>query len=106
MSTRAHPLLVALIVFLSWHGKISAAQPQPQSPAQAASVASQVGSASTGADYQDVDPSQQENVSAPLHVLIAYGVVWLVLFGYVIALWRRQADLQAELQQTAQQGSG
>ncbi|MBI4236596.1 MAG: CcmD family protein [Chloroflexi bacterium] len=39
----------------------------------------------------------------PVFVFVAYAVVWLLLFGYVFYLARRQADVRAEIAELRQE---
>ena len=41
-------------------------------------------------------PSQEELPAAPL-VMTAYAAAWLVLFGYVVSIWRRLARVEREM---------
>jgi CcmD family protein len=51
--------------------------------------------AATEGGYRDVVPVEQ--VSAPLYVGLAYGVIWVVLAAYLLHLWRRQGRLAARV---------
>ena len=47
-----------------------------------------------------------EQVSAPLFVVIAYSVIWIALVGFVVSVWRRQRQLERELETLRQQLEG
>jgi CcmD family protein len=47
-----------------------------------------------------------EQVSAPLFVVIAYSVIWIALVGFVVSVWRRQRQLERELEILRQQLEG
>jgi len=47
-----------------------------------------------------------ETVSAPLVVSLAYGFMWLLVAGFLLAIWRRNQSLQAELSSARQQLAG
>jgi CcmD family protein len=73
----------------------------PMLPAWIASVTALLLSASAWAadpEYQPYTPETGEAVSAPLFVVIAYSAIWLVLVGFVVAVWRRQREVQRELE--------
>ncbi len=60
-----------------------------------------IASAAEG-DYQPYQPGASgEAVSAPLFVVIAYSAIWLVLVGFVVMVWRRQREVQRELERLA-----
>lgn len=72
-----------------------------------AHAALSVQSAATGngnAGYRDVVPAEQ--VSAPLYVGLAYGLIWVVLMVYLIVLERRQGRVAAELERLQRQLEG
>lgn len=51
-----------------------------------------------GPEYEPYRPSSGEaEVSAPLHVVLSYGIIWLVVLLFVASVWHRQRKLQAEL---------
>jgi|GEM_PF-4403639 CcmD family protein len=52
-----------------------------------------------GGEYEAFKPGMSQNVNVPLFVVIAYSVIWIVLLGLLVALWRRQGRLNAELEQ-------
>ena len=50
-------------------------------------------------EYTAYDPSTaQSQVSAPLYVIIAYAVIWLLILYFAVVLWRRQQRIDLELQ--------
>lgn len=55
--------------------------------------------ATKGSEYEAFKPGMNQNVNVPLFVIIAYSVIWLVLVGLLVALWRRQGRLKVELEQ-------
>jgi CcmD family protein len=50
-------------------------------------------------DYQPYVPGSAEQVSAPLFVVLAYSVIWIVVLLYVLSVWLRQRRVAAELTQ-------
>lgn len=55
-------------------------------------------------DYQPYAPGAAgEQVSAPMFVVIAYSLIWLVLLGFVFSVWRRQRLAEADLDQLRRQ---
>jgi CcmD family protein len=62
----------------------SSAQPPPKPAAQDGFV-----------PIDELAP-KEELPAAPL-VMAAYAVAWLVIFGYVLSLWRRQQKVEAEI---------
>jgi len=49
-------------------------------------------------DYQPYTTGAETGqVSAPLFVIIAYSLIWLVLIGFVVSVWRRQRRVEEEL---------
>ena len=55
-------------------------------------------------DYQPYQPGAgSAAVSAPLFVVIAYSAIWLVVIGFVVMVWRRQRDVQRELERLAKE---
>lgn len=53
--------------------------------------------------YQPFTPGSTEQVSAPLFVVVAYSVIWIVLLLYVFAVWLRQRRVAADLAHVRQQ---
>ena len=70
--------------------------------------------ASTAAQQSDefvtMTPDQiaqmQESLPAAPLVFVAYAVVWVVLLGYVLVLWRKQVRLEDELRRVRAQLDG
>lgn len=50
-----------------------------------------------GAAFERVTGATRENVPGGKLLVIAYGVVWVTVFGYVIAQWRRQSRVRDDL---------
>lgn len=58
-------------------------------------------------DYQPYKPpASAEQVSAPLFVVLAYSLIWIVLLGFVVSVWRRQDRVMVELEQLERQIRG
>jgi len=58
----------------------------------------------TAADYQPYSPTASAaEVSAPLFVVLAYSLIWLVLLGFVVSVWWRQRRVAQELVQLRRQ---
>lgn len=50
-----------------------------------------------GTAFQRVTGPARDNVPGGKLMVIAYGVVWMTIFGYVFATWRRQSRLRDDL---------
>jgi CcmD family protein len=50
-----------------------------------------------GTSFERVVGTPHENVPGGRLLLIAYGAVWMAVFGYVVIQWRRQSRVQADL---------
>lgn len=50
-----------------------------------------------GTAFERVRGAPRENVPGGRLLVIAYGVVWLTVFGYVAAQWRRQSRVRDDL---------
>jgi len=62
------------------------------------------GLAAADPDYQPYAPAPAaEQVSAPLFVVVAYSLIWLVLLGFVVSVWLRQRSIGLELEQLRRQ---
>lgn len=52
-------------------------------------------------EFRPISPEElaagQEQIPAPLLVFSAYGIVWLVFAFYLLTLWRRVTQVEAEL---------
>jgi CcmD family protein len=67
-------------------------------------LASSTAAADPGGDFQPYKPgAATEQVSAPLHVVLAYSLIWLVLLGFVASVWRRQRRVEAEIREMRRQ---
>jgi CcmD family protein len=61
-------------------------------------------SAAPSGDYQPYQPSASaEGVSAPLYVVLAYSAIWLVLLLFVASVWRRQRQVELEIERMRHQ---
>jgi CcmD family protein len=55
-------------------------------------------------DYQPYQPgSEQAAVSAPLFVVIAYSAIWLVVTGFLVMVWRKQREVERELERLSRE---
>jgi CcmD family protein len=86
--------LMAAICCLMWLGAASAVrgqQPAPASPPRTAPPAAQD-------EYVPVSelPPDEQLPAVPL-VFIAYGIIWLAVLVYVVTVWRRQSEVQKEI---------
>ena len=89
--------VLAVLMVLCCVPPASAQQPQPQQP-----TAAQEG-------FVPVDqlPKPQDTMPAPRLVAIAYAFVWVMLFGYVVSIWRRLSTVERELQSVSRRvGTG
>lgn len=58
----------------------------------------------TEAGYQPYQPgSEHAAVSAPLFVVIAYSAIWLVVTGFVVMVWRKQREVERELERLSRE---
>jgi CcmD family protein len=64
----------------------------------AVSLLSGLARAAEDGGYQPYSPSGAEEVSAPLHVVIAYSAIWVVLVGFVLSVFRRQRRVELEIE--------
>jgi len=52
-------------------------------------------------EFRPISPEElaagQEQISAPLLVFSAYGIVWLTFAFYLLTLWRRVTQVETEL---------
>lgn len=58
-------------------------------------------------EYQPATQLERpETVSAPLVVSLAYGFMWLLVAGFLLAIWRRSQAIATELSSARQQLAG
>jgi CcmD family protein len=62
--------------------------------------------AAPGADWKPYVAEHSDEVSAPLFVVLAYSAIWIVLLLFVLSVWRRQRELEAEIADLRQQLGG
>jgi CcmD family protein len=87
-------LALVLLLVACWGVAPRAAQTQPPpSPAQEGFV-----------PIDQLQPKEQLP-AAPL-VMAAYGVAWLVIFGYVWSIWRRLNQVEQEIASVKQRVAG
>ena len=54
-------------------------------------------------EWQEYDPQSAVGaVDIPLFVILAYSAVWLVTLAFVVATWRRQARVHAQMNELQQ----
>ena len=95
-NTTAARLFFVVLIFCSV-AVVSAQQPPPRQP-----TAAQEG-------FVPVDqlPKPQDTMPAARLVAIAYAFVWVMLFGYVVSIWRRLSTVERELHSVSRRiGSG
>ncbi len=73
-----------LVLTLAWPAIAAAQQPPPPTAAQEGFVPI------------DQVQAKEELPAAPL-VMIAYGIAWLAVFGYVWTIWRRLGNVEREI---------
>jgi CcmD family protein len=83
---------LATLVFVIVLGLPALAQQAPPSPAPKAPAAAQDGFVPV-----DTPISPQDVMPAPRLVAIAYGFIWVVIFGYVWSVWSRLSRVEREL---------
>jgi CcmD family protein len=83
--TTAALILLAVVVVCS----VAASSAQQQPPPSAAQE---------GFVPVDQLPKPQDTMPAAPLVATAYAFVWVVLFGYVISIWRRLSTVERDLQ--------
>jgi CcmD family protein len=92
--TTLQRLLFVALLMITCASAVGAAQPQPPaSPAQEGFV-----------PIDQLEP-KEELPAAPL-VMAAYGVAWLVIFGYVWSIWRRLHRVDQEITSVRQRVAG
>ena len=90
---------VVLLLVLLWRVGPTFAQQQPP-PAQPSA-------AQEGFVPVDQLPKPQDTMPAARLVAIAYAFVWVMLFGYVVSIWRRLSSVERELESVSRRiGSG
>lgn len=90
----AMPLLLVLVVLCNVAAPIAQQQPPPSA-------------AQEGFVPVDQLPKPQDTMPAARLVAIAYAFVWLMLFGYVVSIWRRLSTVERELQSVSRRiGTG
>jgi CcmD family protein len=95
VKTTAVRLLFALFLFCSVATPIAQQQPPPPSAAQEGFVP------------VDQLPKPQDTMPAAPLVATAYAFVWVMLFGYLVSIWRRLNAVERELQSVARRiGTG
>ena len=84
-------VVVCVLVCLCLSTSARGQQPAPESPPRAAPPAAQD-------EYVAVSdlPPDEQLPAVPL-VFIAYGLIWLAVLVYVVTLWRRQSQVQKEI---------
>lgn len=49
--------------------------------------------------FEDYTPPPVSDYQAPTFVLIAYISIWMLLMGYLVFLWRKQAQLRRDVEE-------
>jgi CcmD family protein len=94
IKTTVARLLFALIVFCGVATPIAQQQPPPSA-------------AQEGFVPVDQLPKPQDTMPAAPLVATAYAFVWLMLFGYMVSIWRRLNAVERELQSVSRRiGTG
>jgi CcmD family protein len=92
------PLLIGtLLVVTLCAGAPYAAAQQPR-PADPTAPTQPPSAGQEGFVPVDQLPKPQDTMPAAPLVATAYAFVWVVLFGYVISIWRRLGTVERELQ--------
>lgn len=92
-TTAARILLVVVVL-----GSVAALSAQPPPPPSAAQE---------GFVPVDQLPKPQDTMPAAPLVATAYAFVWVVLFGYVVSIWRRLSAVEREMQSVSRRlGTG
>jgi CcmD family protein len=110
---RAGQILIVLMVVSSAGAAIgqqpkqppaSSPSPRPSDPTKPTQPPS---AAQEGFVPVDQLPKPQDTMPAAPLVATAYAFVWVVLFGYVISIWRRLSTVERELQSVSRRiGTG
>jgi CcmD family protein len=96
VKTTASRILFAIVLFCSVATPIAH---QPQQPPPSA--------AQEGFVPVDQLPKPQDTMPAAPLVATAYAFVWVMLFGYMVSIWRRLNAVERELQSVSRRiGSG
>ena len=90
-------LTAALCAAALWSAAVPAAA-QPPQPSAAAAPGQPPSAAQEGFVPVDQLPKPQDTMPAARLVAIAYAFVWVMLFGYVVSIWRRLSTVERELQ--------
>lgn len=87
--TAAGVVLAALLLAPAGAGAAAWTQPQPQE------------------EFVPIDqaPPGDQLPAAPL-LIAAYAIVWLVVFGYLWSIWRRQSAVEHELRELSRRAGG
>ncbi|MCC6751860.1 MAG: CcmD family protein [Deltaproteobacteria bacterium] len=56
--------------------------------------------------YEDFTPQPLTDPKAPLHVVLSYSAIWMLILLFVVSVWRRQARVAAELKELEKQVRG
>jgi CcmD family protein len=96
-TTSAARLLFIVLMFCSVTVMSAQQPPPPRQPA----------AAQEGFVPVDQLPKPQDTMPAARLVAIAYAFVWVMLFGYVVSIWRRLSTVERELHSVSRRiGSG
>jgi CcmD family protein len=99
-------LLVALFVSALCAPATPVAAQQPR-PSDATATPQPPSAAQEGFVPVDQLPKPQDTMPAPRLVAVAYAFVWVMLFGYVVSIWRRLSTVERELQSVSRRiGAG
>src|SRR5436853_206144 len=90
-------LALALLAALLLPAAARAQAPDPNSGPAAAGPKSPSDDRATG--FEQVKPGEGESVPGGTLLVIAYAVVWNLLFLYVVFIYRRQRKLEAEVEE-------
>jgi CcmD family protein len=96
MTFRFKPLLAAIAFACSCAPAL--AQPEPQSPPPQLPPTQVPPKPAAQDGFLPIDQlAPKEELPATPLVISAYAVAWLIVFGYVVSLWRRMQKVETEI---------
>lgn len=108
MRLRLLPIGVLAVTLLSVALPVAAQQPRvPPRPSDPTAPTQPPSAAQEGFVPVDQLPKPQDTMPAAPLVATAYAFVWVMLFGYVVSIWRRLSKVERELESVSRRiGSG
>ncbi|PYR88691.1 MAG: hypothetical protein DMF84_27405 [Acidobacteria bacterium] len=99
--------ILFLMIVIGGAAAASAQQPPPPRPSDPTAPTQPPSAAQEGFVPVDQLPKAQDTMPAARLVAIAYAFVWVMLFGYVMSIWRRLSTVEREMQSVSRRiGTG